>query len=213
MVNGVLKTPWLGNVWLPAVGATRHIHQRDSTHPATRVGSPHAIATMCIYYYLHYHHVAPCKRDIDYSLQYDFCQNATTVPSIPSPSSPITNSNSRGNRSASASNAAASSSSQPGRDAAAQEEYVQQPCASLTYASDYSSSEMIDYNNPCATGGCLLSSECTSGQCRLEDLGGRWVCCHCCRGGNTFRWCAHPMRKVPDTMCYHKVCEGCWADS
>lgn len=72
---------------------------------------------------------------------------------------------------------------------------------------------MIDYANPCATGGCLVSPGCTAGSCRLEDLGGRWICCQCFRGGNTFRWCAHPMKKVPDTMCYHVVCEHCCADS
>ncbi|KAK8860094.1 hypothetical protein PGQ11_010828 [Apiospora arundinis] len=71
---------------------------------------------------------------------------------------------------------------------------------------------VFDYNNPCATGGCLVSQGCGSGQCRLEQLGGRWVCCRCRRGANTFRWCAHPMRRVPDTLCYHTVCLGCWAD-
>ena len=74
------------------------------------------------------------------------------------------------------------------------------------------SETVFDYNDPCATGGCLLSQGCGSGQCRLEQLGGRWVCCRCRRGGNSFRWCAHPMRRVPDTLCYHTVCLGCWAD-
>ncbi|KAK8036104.1 hypothetical protein PG993_008718 [Apiospora rasikravindrae] len=74
------------------------------------------------------------------------------------------------------------------------------------------SETVFDYNNPCATGGCLFSQGCGSGQCRLEQLGGRWVCCRCRRGGNSFRWCAHPMRRVPDTLCYHTVCLGCWAD-
>ncbi|KAK8124007.1 hypothetical protein PG999_003925 [Apiospora kogelbergensis] len=74
------------------------------------------------------------------------------------------------------------------------------------------SEAVFDYNNPCATGGCLVSQGCGSGQCRLEQLGGRWVCCRCRRGGNAFRWCAHPMRRVPDTLCYHTVCLGCWAD-
>ncbi|KAK7959003.1 uncharacterized protein PG986_003857 [Apiospora aurea] len=77
---------------------------------------------------------------------------------------------------------------------------------------DGGSETVFDYNNPCAAGGCLFSQGCGSGQCRLEQLGGRWVCCRCRRGGNSFRWCAHPMRRVPDTLCYHTVCLGCWAD-
>lgn len=59
---------------------------------------------------------------------------------------------------------------------------------------------------------CLTSAQCASGACRLADLGGRWTCCRCRRGGNALRWCAHPMRGVPDTMCYHVVCQGCRAD-
>lgn len=165
---------------------------------------------MCTYYYLHYHHTHPCTRDVEYTLQYDCCENATMVRSIPSPSSPIGNANtSNGDRpSAPRSSSSATASAQA-------PEYVQQPCASLMYAPEYNLAEgsMIDYANPCATGGCLMSPGCSSGTCRLEDLGGRWVCCRCSRGGNTFRWCAHPMKKVPDTMCYHVVCNGCWADS
>ncbi|KAK8045729.1 hypothetical protein PG996_013793 [Apiospora saccharicola] len=84
--------------------------------------------------------------------------------------------------------------------------------ASPTNTASSSSATVFDYNDPCATGGCLFSQGCGSGQCRLEQLGGRWVCCRCRRGGNTFRWCAHPMRRVPDTLCYHQVCLGCRAD-
>ena len=91
---------------------------------------------------------------------------------------------------------------------------LQNPCGELLYAPEYAAAEEgLDYNNPCAAGGCLVSQPCSSGQCRLEDLGGRWTCCRCSRGGNGFRWCAHPMRKVPDTLCYHVVCQGCWADT
>ncbi|KAH6655188.1 hypothetical protein BKA67DRAFT_534122 [Truncatella angustata] len=175
---------------------------------------------MCTYYYLHYHHIAPCARDIDYSLQYDFCENSTIVRSVPSPSSTARNANIGSNQNRAAapfSPSSTTTTSAPSTTAHRPRtpviDYIQQPCASLTHASEYNTpAEMIDYSNPCATGGCLLSSGCTSGQCRLEDLGGRWVCCCCLRGGNAFRWCAHPMKKVPDTMCYHTVCEGCWAD-
>lgn len=44
--------------------------------------------TMCIYYYLHYHHIPPCPRDIEYSLQYSFCANSIIVSAADSPSSP-----------------------------------------------------------------------------------------------------------------------------
>ncbi|KAI5917064.1 hypothetical protein F4810DRAFT_94480 [Camillea tinctor] len=84
------------------------------------------------------------------------------------------------------------------------------PCAVLAY--DPASASP---NVPCAAGEagcCLMSQQCSSGECRLQDLGGRWTCCRCRRGGNTFRWCVHPMRRVPDTLCYHVVCQDCQAD-
>ncbi|KAK8013615.1 hypothetical protein PG991_009208 [Apiospora marii] len=69
----------------------------------------------------------------------------------------------------------------------------------------------FDYSDPCALGGCLVLQGCGSGQCQLEQLGGRWTCCRCRRSGSTFRSCAHPMRRVSDTLCHHTVCLGCWA--
>ncbi|KAM0818013.1 hypothetical protein AB5N19_03820 [Seiridium cardinale] len=186
---------------------------------------------MCNYYYLHYHHLLPCIRDIEYTLQYEFCENSTVIYSVPSPTSHMTSANSNASNNFNqnfsystqnpssarqSSSGQASSSSMTSRAPQEPEiEYVQQPCAALTYAPEYNLADgsMVDYANPCAAGGCLISPGCTSGTCRLQDLGGRWVCCQCCRGGNTFRWCAHPMKKVPDTMCYHVVCENCWADS
>lgn len=204
------------------------------------LGAPH-VATMCTYYYLHYHHVSPCTREIDYTLQYDYCENSTMVRPAPSSAG-----HTRSSRSARAySNQTQSTSSQMGpasslssssapastsarsmalssqahqQHHAAQgsaAENVRIPCLVVTPATDFGLADggcVMDYANPCATGGCLVSAGCSSGSCRLEDLGGRWVCCRCCRGGNTFRWCAHPMRKVPDTMCYHTVCGECWAD-
>lgn len=107
-------------------------------------------ANMCTYYYLHYHHLAPCTRDVEYAVHYSFCPNA--IPDISSanpPSSVNTGVTEHG------------------------EQWIQQPCEGLTYAPEYSPVEGVDYNSPCATGGCLVSHKCSSGGCRLEDLGGR----------------------------------------
>ncbi|KAI1312911.1 hypothetical protein F5Y03DRAFT_390613 [Xylaria venustula] len=159
---------------------------------------------MCTYYYLHYHHVAPCSKGVEYAVQYSFCPNSTTDTFSTSPLGP--------NASASAS---ASTSSAGGRGGEGGEgtEVVQQPCPMLTHAPEYDPVQGIDYTNPCATGGCLLSQHCVSGGCRLDELGGRWACCRCRRGGNTFRWCVHRVRKVPDALCYHVVCRNCRADA
>ena len=32
---------------------------------------------MCFYYYLHYHHIPPCMRDIEHAIHYNFCSDAT----------------------------------------------------------------------------------------------------------------------------------------
>jgi hypothetical protein len=217
---------------------------------------------MCTYYYLHYHHVAPCTRGVEYAVQYSFCSNATLEsPSETNPLSPTVshshhshphshsssshsyNDNNNNNQySHSHFNASSSSShsqnydynnynytygggsqshnqgysQQQQQQQEQQQELVQQPCDSLSHApeSNYNPSLglEIDYTNPCATGGCLVSQHCATGGCRLEELGGQWVCCRCGVGGNTFRWCVHPMRKVPDALCYHVVCEGCQMD-
>ncbi|OTA76863.1 hypothetical protein M434DRAFT_87904 [Hypoxylon sp. CO27-5] len=141
---------------------------------------------MCTYYYLHYHHLAPCTRDIEYVVHYSFCSNAT---------------------------AEASSSSQPSSisttNAAHCEQLVQQPCEALIYAPEYHSIGGVDNTDPCASIGCLISQQCSSGGCRLEDLGGSWICCQCNRGGNTLRLCIRPMKKIPDALCYHAVCQNC----
>ncbi|KAK4119218.1 hypothetical protein N657DRAFT_554743, partial [Parathielavia appendiculata] len=71
----------------------------------------------------------------------------------------------------------------------------------------------IDYNDPCATGGCLMSPDCESGACRLALLGGRWVCCRCGGRDNDGTWCRHRLRMSPDTFCYHSCCYGCTANS
>ena len=143
---------------------------------------------MCTYYYLHFHHVHPCIRPANYTVEYSFCSQATI----------LGNPNGAGQNNR-------------------QQQVEKQPCAALTYAADLSSlpgmgTEFVDHSDPCSIGGCFVNQYCSSGGCRLEEVGGVWVCCHCRRGGNMYRCCQHPMKKVPDTLCYHMVCERCWAD-
>jgi hypothetical protein len=154
---------------------------------------------MCTYYYLHYHHVAPCARGVEYAVHYSFCENST-MEALPHDNSPL------------GLGGSLHLMGLGGGSAAEEEQLVQQPCDELAHAPEYDPAVGIDYANPCAAGGCLVSQHCASGGCRLEELGGRWVCCRCSRGGNTFRWCVHPMRKVPDALCYHVVCRNCRID-
>lgn len=141
---------------------------------------------MCISYWLHYHHVEPCTRDVELSHHTSFCESSTLE------LSPVSNSGAGG---------LATSTT----DGDQNRELVQVPCAEVTVMD-------LDFANLCATGGCLLSQHCASGGCRLEELGGRWSCCRCDHGGNTFRWCVHPLKKVPDALCYHVVCRSCRMD-
>ncbi|SPQ21340.1 f20513cf-f3a1-40d5-a72e-6fe5cc121e85 [Thermothielavioides terrestris] len=80
-----------------------------------------------------------------------------------------------------------------------------QPCERTTFGDGDASllNNQVDYNDPCATGGCLLSPECTSGLCRLAQLGGRWACCACGGRANEQRWCRQRPPASPDTFCYH----------
>lgn len=71
----------------------------------------------------------------------------------------------------------------------------------------------IDFSDPCASGGCLASPDCSLGVCRLEELNGQWICCRCGLGGNKYRFCRHPMKRSPDTLCYHVCCWECQPDS
>jgi hypothetical protein len=123
---------------------------------------------MCIYYYLHHHHVTPCTRSVNLYVYWDYCLGAVTDP----------------------------------------DGKVTVPCQQ-TY---FDSVQSVDIGDPCATGGCLVSPECASGACRLEDLNGLWVCCQCGRGRNYLTWCRHKMKKCPDTFCYHTVCQDCKVD-
>ncbi|KAI1437400.1 hypothetical protein GGR50DRAFT_644814 [Xylaria sp. CBS 124048] len=151
---------------------------------------------MCQYYYLHYHHVAPCQRSVDFFVHYTYCINAKVNTNTTS-SSTTTNTTI---------NTAPTPTLTPALE--------MQPCDDLSPAleCDPATGISLDYTNPCAAGGCLISQHCSSGGCRLEDVGGKWVCCRCGGGGNTFRWCMRPLRAVPDSLCYHVVCRGCRAD-
>ncbi len=85
----------------------------------------------------------------------------------------------------------------------------QQACGSQTYDD---SQGWFDFDNPCSSSPCLLSTKCSAGGCRLEQLSGRWKCCRCQRGGNGYTHCQQPMRSSPDTFCYHVCCADCGAD-
>ncbi|KAI8957040.1 hypothetical protein F5Y11DRAFT_114524 [Daldinia sp. FL1419] len=144
---------------------------------------------MCTYYYLHYHHLAPCTRGIEYAMHYSFCPNSTPGTSSSSYPSPI-NTQNVGNG----------------------ERWAQHPCEALSYAPELNSVGGPGYNNSCCSGNCLISQRCSTGSCRLEDLGGCWICCRCSRGGNTLRWCIRPMKKIPDALCSHPICQNCRPD-
>ncbi|KAL8344267.1 hypothetical protein RB601_004683 [Gaeumannomyces tritici] len=139
---------------------------------------------MCTYYYLHHHHLVPCTRPVDMVVSYAYCQDATDV-SHTAQTAVIGDSSSN------------------------HQQQQRQPCQRLCFDP---AQPVLDYSDPCASGGCLASPECASGACRLEDLGGRWTCCACGRGGNRFRWCRHPKRRSPDTFCYHTCCHNCTRD-
>src|SRR5689334_1074077 len=133
---------------------------------------------MCTYYYLHHHHISPCTRDIDIVVHYVFCSAAgtsvtqSTDHSSPfSPSSSTSTPGAAGKTDANSTTAAASNTSHPA---------IQTPCSNLYF----DPSQSVDYSDPCASGGCLASPDCSSGACRLEQLNGRWTCCRCGQGGN-----------------------------
>ncbi len=107
----------------------------------------------------------------------------------------------------------------PGRDGA---EYVfcaqatidsktreQTPCSNQSHDDSQS---WFDFDNPCSSSACLVSTKCSAGGCRLEQLSGRWRCCQCKRGGNSYTYCQQRMRSSPDTFCYHVCCGSCDAD-
>ncbi|KLU85701.1 hypothetical protein MAPG_04722 [Magnaporthiopsis poae ATCC 64411] len=78
---------------------------------------------MCTYYYLHYHHLAPCTRPIDIALSYAFCQDATSIISSSEQQQTTAASTAAGSRT--------SSSSQ-------QQQQQQQPCQELYFDPSHS---------------------------------------------------------------------------
>lgn len=165
---------------------------------------------MCTYYYLHHHHIPPCTRDIDIVVHYVFCPAAGTVPPQSTDTSrpffaASTTAAKPGDTVDPSTAICASASQDPSHAGAAA---VQTPCSNLYF----DPSQSVDYSDPCASGGCLTSPDCSSGACRLEQLNGRWTCCRCGQGGNRFRWCRQRMRRSPDTFCYHVCCGDCTAD-
>ncbi|KAI2643740.1 hypothetical protein GGS21DRAFT_34402 [Xylaria nigripes] len=146
---------------------------------------------MCTYHFLHYHHVAPCQRSMVWQVYYSFCPSATIETSIiPIQTSATTSSTTN----------------------SIQNEQRRQPCPQLAPAPDCDPVGGTNYMNPCAAGGCLTLQDCASGGCRLAELRGRWICCRCERGGNIHRLCMHRVRRVPDALCSHVVCQNCRID-
>ncbi|OIW29428.1 hypothetical protein CONLIGDRAFT_713962 [Coniochaeta ligniaria NRRL 30616] len=167
---------------------------------------------MCTYYYLHHHHIAPCTRNIDIVVHYVFCSAAGTVPvqSVDS-SSPFTATNTASTSVGADYTSGSSSSNTLSATSGSQDQgqtSVQTACSNVYF----DPSQSVDYSDPCASGGCLTSPDCSSGACRLEQLNGCWTCCRCGQGGNRYRWCRHRMRRSPDTFCYHVCCGDCTAD-
>jgi hypothetical protein len=167
----------------------------QTTHICLETEARKGELKMCTYYYLHHHHTEACGRAIDIVVHYVFCSAATTA------SAPCSESFTSASATSTTSGGTTTSQSSDGQP-------IRVPCANLYF----DPSQSVDYNNPCATGGCLASPDCTSGACRLVELNGHWKCCRCGRGGNRYRWCRHRMRRSPDTFCYHVCCAECTAD-
>jgi hypothetical protein len=144
---------------------------------------------MCTYSYYHHHHYPPCQKPIEIFLTWAYCKRAPFRE--PTSSAP-------GGRF----DEGTSTTIQP---------LPRQPCSQTSYANPAAAGQ-IDPLDPCASGGCVASSDCISGVCRLGQLGGSWVCCVCKGDGNRYTWCAHPPVTSPDSFCYHVVCATCWRD-
>jgi hypothetical protein len=164
---------------------------------------------MCTYYYLHHHHTEACGRAIDIVVHYVFCPAASASATHTHGNESFISTSTSGtwdNHDITATSSTTTSGGLISQSASRQLTLV--PCGNLYF----DPSQSVDYNNPCATGGCLPSPDCTSGACRLLQLNGHWKCCRCQRGGNRYRWCRHRMRQIPDTFCYHVCCMGCVPD-
>ena len=191
---------------------------------------------MCTYHYLHHHHIPPCPKDLYFVIHYLFCPDATIdlntgnrqpcnnatyddshLAASDMSSSMMSNSMSTMSTSPTSSQSSASTTSYYSNDGTSfpvDYNSLYSSTASMSL-SQQQQSQTMDFNNPCTSSTCLTSLECSSGQCRLEELGGRWTCCRCGGKGNEYAWCkARPglVRGAdPDMVCYHVVCGGCRA--
>ncbi|KAH8652066.1 hypothetical protein BX600DRAFT_516151 [Xylariales sp. PMI_506] len=194
---------------------------------------------MCTFYYLHYHHISPCTSPVEYSIQYNFCSEAPSVTAAPSVADLTCYPGFTSPLSQAMPSRAEEPQPQPCANLIyaplhqqQQHQHQQQSRPSSEGRQRRrrrrSSGPAAVATSPCALaggdgsggdgpvgrgqGGCLTSMYCSSGGCRRDELGGRWRCCACGLGGNPYRWCVHPMRGIPDTLCYHVVCPGCEPD-
>lgn len=147
---------------------------------------------MCQWSVLHHHHIPPCPRPLISVSHYLYCPDAALDPSTGEPTAPCSNVVFTPATSAETTAAAASAAA-----------------GGWTWHENPSAAGSPVY---CSLGKCLVSAECSTGACRLEDLGGRWACCACGRGGNAYTTCTNLKVGSPDTFCYHNVCAACTAD-
>ncbi|KAL0466039.1 hypothetical protein QR685DRAFT_536741 [Neurospora intermedia] len=188
---------------------------------------------MCTYHYLHHHHIPPCPKDLYFVIHYLFCSDAT-IDFTTGNRQPCSNaiyddshlaSTAMSNSISTLSTSPTSSQSSTSTTCYYSDDGTPFP---IDYTSLYSSTnsmslsqqqpqhtqpQTMDFNNPCASSTCLTSLECSSGQCRLEQLGGKWTCCRCGGKGNEYAWCKARPGLVkgadPDMVCYHVICAGC----
>ncbi|KAM5356633.1 hypothetical protein ACJ41O_003279 [Fusarium nematophilum] len=66
--------------------------------------------------------------------------------------------------------------------------------------------------DPCSLDLCQVEERCRDGGCRLDEVGGRWVCCACRGAVDRSTGCLNPRPDDPGTFCCHRICEYCTAD-
>ncbi|KAJ6441306.1 AP-2 complex subunit mu-1 [Purpureocillium lavendulum] len=151
---------------------------------------------MCQWSLLHHHHIPPCPRPLTSAGHYLYCPDAAVDPSTGEPIAPCLN--------------AVFTPATATADATA----AAAAAAATTGGWDEGGVAMAGAAQPrsCPLGKCLVSTRCSTGACRVEDLGGRWACCACGRGGNAYTTCTNRKAGSPDTFCYHNVCATCTPD-
>lgn len=194
---------------------------------------------MCTYYYLHYHHIPPCDRPIEYQVHYNYCVAAiaslgTAVLTTEQQDTATSNGDNFATpRNPLGSPQLAYSRSQSSDVRNINQNYFQYHSSVpiTTTSSEQCNIAMsgvqleniipcpdalpdTTFPSGCGPGSpaCLEALPCASGSCRLTDLGGRWRCCVCGRGGNKYIWCANRNKEARDTFCYHRICGTCHND-